>query len=111
MGLDEPLGKMRDPGAGIILIGMHRLIFTHDRCCRRLSGAEQGWSTWLSNGQIYQLHALGLSFSAFRPDNLEHILAILAQSRSAHGRDLLPGLLGCLLQHPSTSASIVVGPV
>src|SRR5438093_11425549 len=89
MGLDEAFGKMWHPGAGIVLIGMHRFVFTHHRCCRRLSGAEQGWPARLSNGQIYQLHALCLSLSAFRPDNWEHILAILAQSRSAHGRYLL----------------------
>jgi hypothetical protein len=57
---------------------MHRFVFTHDRCCRGLSGADQGWPARLANRQIYQLHALCLSLSAFRPDNLEHILAILA---------------------------------
>src|SRR6266568_5199696 len=93
MGLDEPLGKMLHPRAGIVLIGMHRFIFAHDRCCRGLSGAEQGWPARLANGQIYQLHALCLSLSTFRPDNLEHILAILAQSRSAHGFSLLTALL------------------
>src|SRR5262245_59384813 len=89
MGLNEPLCKTRRPGAGIIRISMHRFVFTHDRCCCCLSGAEQGWSSRLANGQIYQLHTLCLRLSAFRPDNLEHILAILAQSRSAHGFSLL----------------------
>ena len=28
MGLDEPLSKTRPPGAGIVLIGMHRFVFT-----------------------------------------------------------------------------------
>jgi hypothetical protein len=59
---------------------MHRFVFTHDRCCRGLSGAEQGWPARLANGQIYQLYALGLGLGTFCPDNLEHILAILAQS-------------------------------
>jgi hypothetical protein len=72
---------------------MHRFVFTHDRCCSGLPGAEQRWPARLANGQIYQLHTLCLRLSAFRPDNLEHILALLAQSRSAHGRYLLPGLL------------------
>src|SRR5262245_4515599 len=89
MGLDESLCKTRHPGTGIVLVGMHRFIFTHDRCCRGLSGAEQRWPARLANGPIYQLHTLCLSLSAFRPDNLEHVLAILAQSRSAHGFSLL----------------------
>jgi hypothetical protein len=70
LGQDEPLDRTRCPGAGIVLIGMHRFVFTHDRCCRGLSGAEQGWPARLSNRQIYQLHALGLSLSAFCPDTV-----------------------------------------
>src|SRR5262245_55000644 len=92
MGLDESLCKTRHPGTGIVLIGMHRFVFTHDRCCRGLSGAEQGRPARLANGQVYELHALGLSLGAFRPNNLEHILAILAQSRFAHGHYLLTDL-------------------
>jgi hypothetical protein len=73
MGLDEPLSKTRNLGAGIVLIGMHRFAFTHDRCCPGLSGAEQGWPAWLANGRIYQLHALGLSLSAFCPDAVYYL--------------------------------------
>ena len=84
MGLDEALGKVRYAWAIVVLIGMHGFIFAHDRYGRCLPGAEQCWPFGLSNGQVYQLHASRLRLSAFRPDNLEHILATLAQSRCAH---------------------------
>jgi hypothetical protein len=57
---------------------MHRLIFTHHRYRRSLSGAEQRRPARFTNGKIDELHALCLRLSAFSPDDLEHILAILA---------------------------------
>src|SRR5262245_25734386 len=90
MGLDESWGKVGYAGAGIVLIGMHRFIVAHHCCRRSLSGAEQCWPAGLANGQVDQRHTPGLGLTAFRPDNLEHILTILAQSRSSHCLSLLP---------------------
>src|SRR5437660_11810924 len=94
MGLDESLRKTRHPGAGIVLIGVHRFIFAHDCCGRGLSGAEQGWPARLANGQIDQVQALWLRLGTFRSGDLEHIPAILAQSRSPPWLYLLLNLSG-----------------